>query len=116
MNTKIKTTRKANARIFDAVMYPTLKLEKLHRLRNTLEGGMNTQVLKALPIHPLLEPWTYYFRYSINTREDKTPCTEILQPKKSQHSVFRKFQTNHSTIIKEKGKALGMGYINKVLF
>lgn len=36
--------------------------------------------------------------------------------KKSQQSVFRKFQTNHSTIIKERGKALGMGYINKVLF
>lgn len=47
MNTKIKTTTKANARIFDTVMYPALKLEKLHRIRNTLEGGMNTKVLKA---------------------------------------------------------------------
>lgn len=55
MNTKIKATTKANARICDTVMYPTLKLEKLHRIRNTLEGGMNTQVLKALLLHPLLE-------------------------------------------------------------
>lgn len=53
INTKIKTTTKANARIFDTVMYPTLKLENLHRIRSTLEEGMNTQVLKAL--HPLLE-------------------------------------------------------------
>lgn len=56
INTKIKTTTKANARIFDTVMYPALKPEKLHRIRNTLEGGVNTQVLKALPLHPLLEP------------------------------------------------------------
>lgn len=41
-NTKIKTTTKANARIFDTVMYPALKQEKLHRIRNTSEGAVTT--------------------------------------------------------------------------
>lgn len=101
-------------------MYSTLKLEKLPRIRNSSEEGMNTQVVnKALPIPiPQLGPRPYYFRYCINTHEDKHPALKSYNLKKASAFRLQKVpnQTNHTAIIKERGKALRMGYINKVLF
>lgn len=65
-------------------MYSTPKLEQFPRIRNTLEEGMSTEFLnKALAVHPQLGPQPYYFRYYINTHEDKHPAQKSYNLKKA---------------------------------
>lgn len=96
-------------------MYSTLKHDELPRISNTLEEGTSTQVLKQSINHASpVRTQPHYFRYYIKTHEDNHSALKAYNLKKASTLCLQKFQNNHTIIIKERGKALGMEYVNKV--